>query len=85
MRIALAALLGIVVIAGGPSAATAQKFDPYPWCAEYGMGKSDGGTNCYFMTYEQCRAALSGNGGFCRHNLFYTGPREVRHAAPRRR
>jgi hypothetical protein len=49
--------------------------DPYRWCAEYGGGRGGGGTNCYFVTLEQCRAAISGNGGFCRHNAFYTGSR----------
>jgi hypothetical protein len=43
--------------------------DPYRWCAEYGGG----GTNCYFVTLEQCRAAISGNGGFGRQNGFYDG------------
>ena len=33
-----------------------------------------GGTNCGFLTIEQCRATLSGNGGFCEPNQFYTGP-----------
>jgi hypothetical protein len=47
--------------------------DPYRWCAEYGGGRG-GGTNCYFVTLQQCRAAVSGNGGFCRQNTFYTGP-----------
>jgi hypothetical protein len=47
--------------------------DPYRWCAQYG-GRS-GATNCYFMTLGQCRAAISGMGGFCRPNPFYTGPR----------
>jgi hypothetical protein len=48
--------------------------DPYAWCAEYGGGSRGGGTNCGFVTYEQCMWAISGNGGFCRRNLFYTGP-----------
>ena len=47
--------------------------DPYRWCAEYGGGGHGGGTNCYFVTLDQCRAAASGNGGFCRPNPFYTG------------
>ena len=37
------------------------------WCAQYG---SPGGTNCGFYSFEQCQAALSGNGGFCTRNLF---------------
>ena len=45
--------------------------DPYRWCAE-GIGDS-GATNCYFITLEQCRAAVSGAGSFCRPNTFYTG------------
>jgi len=45
--------------------------DPYRWCAQYG-GKS-GVVNCYFVTLEQCRAAISGNGGFCNPNNFYDG------------
>jgi hypothetical protein len=45
--------------------------DPYRWYAQYG-GRS-GATNCYFVTLGQCRAAISGLGGFCRPNPFYTG------------
>jgi len=45
--------------------------DPYPWCAVYG---TPGGTNCGFLTIEQCRATISGMGGFCEPNQFYTGP-----------
>ena len=67
MRIAVAALLAMIVaLAVQPAHA-----DPYRWCAQYG-GKS-GATNCYFVTLEQCRAALSGNGGFCNPNNFYDG------------
>ena len=39
----------------------------YPWCADYGGG----GTNCYFVTWDQCRQAASGNNGFCYRNPFY--------------
>jgi hypothetical protein len=34
------------------------------WCAQY-AGKSGGATNCGFYTLDQCRAAVSGVGGFC--------------------
>jgi hypothetical protein len=50
---------------------TPAKADPYRWCAE-AIGQS-GATNCYFPTLEQCRAAVSGAGGFCTPNPFYTG------------
>jgi hypothetical protein len=39
------------------------------WCAQYGGG--NGGTNCGFYSFQQCMAAVSGNGGFCRQNGFY--------------
>jgi len=32
------------------------------WCATYG---GQGGRNCGFHSWEQCQAAISGNGGFC--------------------
>jgi hypothetical protein len=35
--------------------------DPYKWCGV----DNGGGTNCGFITIEQCRASISGNGGFC--------------------
>ena len=71
MRIALAALFAVIAITSIPPAAQAQAPDHYGWCAEYlGFG---GNSNCYFTSLEQCRAALSGNGGFCRQNLYYTG------------
>ena len=69
MRIALAA---IVVSAFAWSADTAHA-DPYRWCAEYSGGDFGGSTSCYFVTREQCMAAVSGVGGFCRINPFFDG------------
>jgi hypothetical protein len=44
----------------------------YPWCADYSL---QGSSNCGFVTYQQCMAALSGNGGWCRANpMFQPGP-----------
>jgi hypothetical protein len=43
----------------------------YPWCAQYGTPAP---TNCGFSTYEQCMAAISGNGGFCQINNRYVPP-----------
>ncbi|MEA3028497.1 MAG: hypothetical protein QOF91_3782 [Alphaproteobacteria bacterium] len=65
MRIALAILLAVFAVATGPAHA-----DPYRWCAQYG---GRGATNCYFVNLAQCRAAISGNGGFCTPNNFYDG------------
>jgi len=67
------ALVASVFIVVGPAAA-----DPYMWCAQFNIS---GGTNCGFVTYEQCRAAISGMGGICTPNPFYTGPDQ----APARR
>jgi hypothetical protein len=85
----------VVILAGAAlstcvGAAPAQA-DPYRWCANYG-NSGDGGTNCYFLTLEQCRAAISGNGGYCAPNYFYDGrpvltpgdgPRRSRNTIPR--
>jgi hypothetical protein len=37
------------------------------WCAHYGTGLD--GMNCGFYSFEQCRATVSGVGGFCLANL----------------
>jgi hypothetical protein len=39
----------------------------YPWCAQYMRD----GRNCGFSTYEQCRATVSGIGGYCEVNAMY--------------
>lgn len=49
-------------------------YDPYPWCAFY-SGDGGGGTNCGFLTLEQCRATVSGIGGSCGPNQFYNPQR----------
>ena len=64
---ALAALAASQLLAPAASAETY-----YPWCARYG-GDMGGASNCGFSTYEQCMATVSGIGGFCEKNLFYTG------------
>ena len=48
--------------------------DPYKWCAQYSGSISGGATNCGFVTIDQCRATISGIGGMCVLNPFYTGP-----------
>jgi hypothetical protein len=78
MRLAIAAAAALLA----SSLAGAAKADPYRWCAEYGGGRG-GGTNCYFVTIEQCRAAASGNGGFCRPNPYYTGDDRPRRRSAR--
>jgi hypothetical protein len=47
--------------------------DPYRWCAHYSGGMAGGASNCWFMTLQQCRATISGVGGYCAPNPFYDG------------
>ena len=49
--------------------ANALPCDNTRWCAQYG-GMAGGATNCGFFTIEQCRATVSGIGGFCVPNQF---------------
>ena len=65
MREVLAAM-ALLAIAGASDRATAVE---YPWCAYY--GDSHGGINCGFVSLEQCRATISGNGGTCQPNPSY--------------
>jgi hypothetical protein len=39
-----------------------------PWCAQFNTGLNA----CSFYSYQQCMAALSGNGGVCSPNQFET-------------
>jgi hypothetical protein len=66
-------ILVLSVMIGGLMWSSSVHADPYRWCANYGGGQDGGSSNCYFMTLEQCRAAISGNGGFCGPNTFYDG------------
>ena len=68
--IVLSTLVGMAVLMSTPARSYVMPYDPYPWCAVYG-GRGGGGTNCGFLTIEQCRATVSGIGGFCAPNQFY--------------
>ena len=61
-----------VLILIATSSADTARADPYRWCAEFGS-QHGGATSCYSVTLEQCRATVSGVGGFCRENPFYDG------------
>ena len=71
-RLLAATIIATVAVFLMPAVGSA---DPYKWCAVY-SGDMGGGTNCGFVTIEQCRATISGIGGFCDPNPFYTGPAE---------
>jgi hypothetical protein len=69
MRIAVGAVLTLLAA----SAATPAHADPYRWCATYGGFGGGGVESCYYVTLEQCRASVSGLGGFCRESPWYDG------------
>ena len=62
------------ILAFASLVSTSANADPYRWCAQYGGGRGGGSSNCGFITWEQCQATISGMGGFCVPNQFYTGP-----------
>jgi hypothetical protein len=71
LAITVVSVMSLFLIVG-PAAA-----DPYKWCAQY----QNGSNNCGFTTIEQCRASVSGVGGSCAPNSFYTGSDKT--SAPR--
>ena len=59
-------VLGIsVAVIGIGTRAEAQN---YPWCAIYSGGAVSGGTNCGFISFEQCMETARGMGSFCYRN-----------------
>jgi Protein of unknown function (DUF3551) len=69
----ISAALAITALGLFVSVPSANAEITYPWCAQY--GDQDGMRNCGFSTFEQCRAAISGNGGYCMQNpMFRPGP-----------
>lgn len=72
MKVLLAASAFVVAFAfGGGTPASAQN---YPWCAYYSGGLGGGGTNCGFVSFEQCMATVSGVGGVCMRNTQFVPP-----------
>jgi len=60
----------LAALAASSAFAYEMPYDPYPWCAVY-SGDAGGASNCGFLTIDQCRATVSGIGGFCEPNQFY--------------
>jgi len=73
MRAVLAAAAAALILTASSQPAAAAEF---PWCAHY--GDSHGGINCGFVSLQQCRAAISGNGGYCQPNPAYVATRSRR-------
>ena len=63
-------MLGIsVCVVGIGTRAEAQN---YPWCAYY--SSRSGGTNCGFISFEQCMDTARGLGSNCQPNTQYVPP-----------
>jgi len=79
MRLLTASLVVAALFAAVP--ASAQSAYDYPWCGVSTSNDGPGGAQtCYFATYAQCMATMSGL-GYCTRSPYYRGPSEP----PRRR
>jgi hypothetical protein len=82
MRLLTASLVVALLMAAAP--ASAQSAYDYPWCGVYTSNEGPGGAQaCYYATYAQCMATMSGL-GYCTASPYYRGPSEPpRHRARR--
>jgi hypothetical protein len=80
VAIGLLAAAAAISLHSRPS--SAQQFHEYPWCAYF---FKDGGSNCYFASYAQCRADISGVGGFCSPNPLFVAQQQQQQVRPYRR
>jgi hypothetical protein len=72
MRAAVISLVvGSAAVLGGLGESRAQSAYDYPWCAVY--TNRSGASACYYRSYQQCMATMSGIGGYCRQNPGYRG------------
>jgi hypothetical protein len=74
MRLTILCLsLIAVALIGEIQTASAQSAYSYPWCSRY-FKRGGGGSSCYYATYQQCMATVSGIGGYCFQSPYYRGP-----------
>jgi hypothetical protein len=75
MRKILGALaLAGASLVGATTAGLAQTPYDYPWCALYGSRTGGGAQSCYYTSFQQCMATMSGIGGTCIRSPYYRGP-----------
>src|SRR6476646_9129831 len=67
-RLLAALLFASPLVASVPHSAEAESYRP--WCAQY-YGFGGGGTNCGFISYEQCMMTAFGAGAWCVQNPWY--------------
>jgi hypothetical protein len=73
MRKFLGPLAFLVALVGAAPSSFAQTAYDYPWCAVYGSRTGGGAQSCYYKTYSQCMATMSGIGGTCVRSPYYRG------------
>jgi hypothetical protein len=73
MRKILGPLALLVAVVGAAPTSFAQNKTPYdyPWCAQYDGRASSGALSCYYATFAQCMATMSGIGGNCIRSPYY--------------
>jgi Protein of unknown function (DUF3551) len=66
--------IALFVVAAGLLGETqlsdAQSAYSYPWCS-LGGSRGSNALSCYFTSWEQCRATMSGRGGNCVESPYY--------------
>jgi hypothetical protein len=67
-------LFALSVVAATTLLNTPTKAQNYPWCAIYSGGTGGGGTNCGFITFQQCMETARGLGSLCQPNTQYQPP-----------
>jgi hypothetical protein len=74
MRLAIVPLmLACIAPLVGARDSFAQSAYDYPWCAVY--TKTNGAVSCYYTSFQQCMATLSGIGGTCIRSPYYGAER----------
>jgi hypothetical protein len=74
MRKFLGPLAFLVALVGAAPSSFAQSAYDYPWCAVYGGRVASGAQSCYYKSFSQCMATMSGIGGTCVRSPYYRGP-----------
>src|SRR5258708_20539655 len=71
MRMLIIALfVAAAGLLGETQLSKAQSAYSYPWCS-LGGGRGSNALSCYFTSWEQCRATMSGRGGNCVESPYY--------------
>jgi len=74
MRMLIIALfVAAAGLLGETQLSKAQSAYSYPWCS-LGGGRGSNALSCYFTSWEQCRATMSGRGGNCVESPYYHAP-----------